>query len=76
MYINKIVCGKCLGTGSVDHWETLIEPDENGYGGALARSEIICPQCDGKGYTQYPSFTVEEAIEIAQHFGFDIEVEE
>jgi hypothetical protein len=36
-------------------------------------AEDFCPKCNGKGYTTYPVFTVEEAIEIAKHFGFDIE---
>lgn len=36
-------------------------------------TEELCPQCKGKGYTLYPTFTVEEAIDIAKHFGFDIE---
>lgn len=36
-------------------------------------TEDFCPKCSGKGYTTQPVFTVEEAIEIAKHFGFDIE---
>ena len=72
MYINKIVCPTCLGTGRAEEWKAIEEPDEKGYGGVLARSEIICPQCGGKGYTQYPDFPVEEAVKIAKHFGFDI----
>ena len=75
MYINKIVCGQCFGTGHVESWEVIEDTNEKCYGIAV-RNEILCPQCGGKGYTTYPVFTVEEAVKIAQHFGFDIEVEE
>lgn len=38
--------------------------------------EDACPQCKGKGYITYPTFTTEEAIRIAKYFGFDIEGDE
>jgi hypothetical protein len=36
-------------------------------------TEEVCSQCNGAGYTTYPVFTTEEAVELAQHFGFNIE---
>ena len=35
--------------------------------------EDVCPQCKGRGYVTYSTFTTKEAIQIAKHFGFDIE---
>ena len=36
-------------------------------------TEEFCSQCNGTGYTTYPVFTTEEAVELARHFDFDIE---
>jgi hypothetical protein len=36
-------------------------------------AEEFCFQCNGTGYTTYPVFTTEEAVELARHFGFNIE---
>lgn len=39
-------------------------------------TEEVCSQCNGTGYTTYPVFTTEEAIKLAQYFGFNIESDE
>ncbi len=70
MFINKIVCMQCHGSGHEMVWRPgKLNPDGSG---TLITEEAPCAQCKGKGYTTYPVFTVEEAIEIAKHFGFDI----
>lgn len=70
MFINKIVCVQCHGKG----YETVWRADkinQDGTGTIVAEEEL-CAQCKGKGYTTYPAFTVDEAIKIAKHFGFEI----
>ena len=70
MQINKIVCTQCHGRGHETAWRTdKINPDGTG---TIVAEEEPCAQCKGKGYTRYPVFTVDEATEIAKHFGFDI----
>ena len=44
-----------------------------GHGRVFGSVEDVCPECKGKGYVTYPTFTTKEAIQIAKHFGFDIE---
>lgn len=74
MYINKIGCPACSGTGKTQQWVmTEINPDGTG---TCKAEECICGNCSGKGYTEYPAFTTEEAKIIAKHFGFDIIGEE
>lgn len=70
MYINQIGCPACSGTGKIQHW---VASEINSDGTSTLRTEeAICGSCSGKGYTTYPVFTVEEAIKIAEHLGFEI----
>ena len=66
MQINKLACVQCNCTGRETIWTAEI--DEH----IIRQKEVQCQQCGGKGYTTYPVFTVDEAIKIAKHFGFDI----
>lgn len=70
MYINKIACMTCYGTGKTQQW-VMAETNPDGTG-LLKAEEGVCSTCNGKGYTTYPVFTVEEAKVIAEHFGFEI----
>ena len=70
MYINKICCSVCSSTGKTQKWViTETHPDGTG---TLKAEECTCGNCSGKGYIEYPVFTVEEAKVIAKHFGFNI----
>ena len=66
MQINKIACGQCSGRGRTTVWK-VDEADQ-----LIRRTEVACQQCAGKGYITYPVFNIEEAIEIAKHFGFEV----
>ena len=70
MYINRIACANCYGTGKTQKW-TAAEPIDK-YTGTLKLEYSTCDACKGKGYTTYPVFTVEEAKVIAKHFGFEV----
>ena len=70
MFINKIVCVQCHGRGHKTAWRAD-KMNQDGTGTIVAE-EALCAQCKGKGYTTYPVFTVDEAIKIAKHFGFEI----
>ena len=72
MIISKIVCMQCQGRGEVEGWIVTEDIDLDPSVGRLCRTTQTCPNCNGKGYTTYPVFTVEEAKVIAKHFGFDI----
>ena len=70
MYINRICCQVCYGTGKTTGW-VMGEQHQDGTGTLVAK-EFTCDTCKGKGYNEYPVFTVEEAIKIAEHLGFEI----
>ena len=70
MYINKICCPFCYGSGKIQKW-VMAESNPDGTG-TLRAEEGVCDTCKGKGYTEYPVFTVEEAIKIAEHLGLEI----
>lgn len=70
MYINRICCSACFGTGKTQQW-VMTEANPDGTG-TLKAEECVCGNCNGKGYIEYPVFTVEEAKVIAEHFGFNV----
>lgn len=70
MYINRITCTNCYGTGKTQEW-VMAETNPDGTG-MLKVEECVCGNCNGKGYTKYSVFTVEEAKVIAEHFGFEV----
>ena len=70
MFINKIVCMQCHGKGKDTVWK-LCEQNADGTG-TINAEEAVCDSCGGTGFNRYPVFTVEEAVKIAKHFGFDL----
>lgn len=69
----KAACGNCAGVGKRIEWG--IQPgvyDEDGFHKAI-REEIVCEACNGKGYTEYAVFSVEEAEAILKHCGLSTE---
>jgi hypothetical protein len=61
-------CGTCAGIGNTSFWVTTGEKDK--YGNETTNlQQKECPQCGGKGYTEYAVFTVEEAQAILKHCG-------
>lgn len=70
MLINKIVCMQCHGKGYETVWRVQ---EQNADGtGTINAEEATCCNCGGTGFNKYPVFTVDEAIKVAKHFGFDI----
>jgi hypothetical protein len=67
------MCGNCAGIGHINLWVTTGDKDANGYETANRQTEE-CPQCGGKGYTEYAMFTVEEAKHIMKACGIQTEI--
>ena len=67
----NITCGSCAGTGVCKMW--MVDDQWNGRGTAHLE-ETECPQCGGKGYTEYVMFTPEEAQQIMKHCGIQTEI--
>ena len=57
-----VICRNCGGIG-----KTIIKS------GFMKKEETCCTQCNGKGYTEYAVFTVEEAEAILKHCGLSTE---
>lgn len=62
----QVTCGNCAGVGYTVRWNVV--------GDGVAQSEEIkCENCDGKGWTEYAVFSIEEAEAILKHCGLDKE---
>ena len=70
MNIMKVTCGTCAGTGKHHIWK-IINMGNNI--GTAKKEEIVCKVCGGKGYTEYATFTPEEAKAILKHCGLSTE---
>lgn len=69
----KQTCGTCRGTGVMRYWIVEKEPVNREHGIAELE-EVQCSVCDGKGYTEYAMFTLEEAEQIMKVCGLADEV--
>ena len=70
MNIMKVTCGTCAGIGKCFNWKLVSMDDVSG---TMEREEVMCKACDGKGYTEYATFTLEEAKAILKHCGLSTE---
>lgn len=68
----RITCGYCAGAGYTVEWKVVSEDAETNIG--IAQSEeVVCKNCNGKGWTEYAVFSVEEAKAILKYCGLDSE---
>ena len=72
MHIGRITCANCCGTGKTTKWK-VVEIDEEAGVGRAQSEEVVCDNCGGKGYTEYPVFSVEEAKAILKYCGLSTE---
>lgn len=76
MEIMKVTCGNCAGVGSTSKWEVVSKDEHFGTFNTMKRvDDIKCEVCNGKGYTEYAVFSVEEAKAILKHCGLSTENE-
>ena len=68
MNINQITCGNCCGTGQTTVWKVVSKDEETGIN-TMQSEASICSRCNGKGWTEYVVFSVEEAKAILKHCG-------
>lgn len=66
----QIPCGSCAGIGKNYNWK-LVDMDDTF--GTMEKEEIVCAACNGKGWTEYAVFSVEEAKAILKHCGLNTE---
>lgn len=71
MNVMQVFCGSCAGTGKQTNWKVVDMYDDNT--GTAMKEEVICEACNGKGYTGYAIFTLEEAKVILKHCGLSTE---
>lgn len=70
MNVMQVMCGSCAGTGKQTNWKVV---DLNDNMGIMKSEEVMCEACNGKGYTEYATFTLEEAKGILKHCGLTTE---
>ena len=70
MDIIKIACDTCAGTGKHYNWKIVKMDDVSG---TMEREEVVCKACNGTGYTEYATFTLEEAKAILKYCGLSTE---
>lgn len=64
MNVMKTFCGNCAGIGTKTYWKDVGDH-------TLQKEDVQCEECNGKGYTEYAVFDVEEAKAILKHCGLD-----
>lgn len=67
MNVMNITCGNCAGIGKQIIWKAVDDF------GMMKKEEIVCSACNGKGYTEYATFTIDEAKAILKHCGLSTE---
>lgn len=70
MDIKKVFCCSCAGTGEKIFWKAV---DLNDDTCRIVKEENVCEVCNGKGYIEYATFTLEEAKAILKHCGLSTE---
>lgn len=66
MDVKQITCGNCDGIGHMIKYEIVDD-------GVAQRKEVVCENCNGKGWTEYAFFSVEEAKAILKYCGLSAE---
>lgn len=72
MDIKQITCGNCGGMAHVINWKIISNDEQTGIGTA-EKEETVCAACNGKGWTEYAIFSVDEAKAILKHCGLSTE---
>lgn len=70
MNVMQITCGSCAGIGKKYNWKIVYMDDVSG---TAEREEVVCAECNGKGWTEYAVFSVEEAKAILKYCGLSTE---
>lgn len=70
MNVRRVICDNCSGIGKRTIWKVV---DVNDHTGTAKTEKIVCRECNGKGYTEYATFTIEEAEAILKHCGLSTE---
>ena len=70
MNVMQVMCGSCAGMGKQINWKVV---DLNDNIGKAEKEETVCAVCNGKGYTEYATFSLEEAKAILKHCGLTTE---
>jgi len=70
MNVMQVLCASCAGIGKQTTWKVVALNDNIG---TMEREENICAACNGKGYTEYATFSLEEAKAILKHCGLSTE---
>lgn len=70
MNVMQVFCSSCAGTGKQINWKVV---DMNDNMGTMKKEEVVCRACNGKGYIEYATFTLEEAKAILKHCGLSTE---
>ena len=64
----SLTCANCAGMGKTQNWKWI---DSH----TLHTEDVDCPNCNGRGYTDYAIFSIEEAEAILKHCGLSTESE-
>lgn len=70
MDVMKYFCNNCSGMGKKINWKVV---DTNDNISTMKKEETVCEECNGKGYTEYAIFSIEEAKAILKHCGLSTE---
>ncbi len=70
MNIMQETCCMCGGSGHIMEYKPV---HSDGVTTTLQGEKVVCKHCNGKGWTEYAVFSVEEAKAILEHCGLSTE---
>jgi hypothetical protein len=70
MNVMQVFCASCAGMGKQTTWKLI---DLNDNISTMGKEEAVCAVCNGKGYTEYATFSLDEAKAILKHCGLTTE---
>ena len=66
----RMTCRNCSGTGIDVIWHEVSKDEEAGVT-TMQSEKVPCKQCDGRGYTEYVLFSIDEATAILKYCGLE-----
>lgn len=72
MNTHRMTCGNCGGDGHLKTWKAISMNEETGTG-TLKCEDVKCEKCNGTGWVEYITFSVDEAKAILNHCGLGVD---
>jgi RecJ-like exonuclease len=69
----QVTCVHCGGIGKSFDYSNIISANNETGVVVFGEKYVVCNYCNGKGYTEYAVFSIEEAETILKHCGLNVD---